>query len=202
MSTAPITRVPSRRLRRVGAVLVTLLAAAVVVLGYLVSTTPVRLVSSAPGSGASLAAPPRSVSLTFSRPLDAGDSHISVGTATGKPVVSGGKTVDGRTVTQPVAITAGGSYLVVYHVTFGDGREMSGTLRFNVAGTGTDAAAAPGRSDTAGPVAGGQQGRITGGHEHGTFDPVTLAIVGADAVVVLGVVVLMWRRRRRRARLP
>jgi methionine-rich copper-binding protein CopC len=180
-----------RRLRSLAVVLVVLLALAVVVLGYLVNAAPAQFVSSSPGAGSVLGAAPRSVSLTFSRPLDPGNSHASVGTAAGQPITVGASTVDGKTIAQPVTITHGGAYLVVYHVAFDDGRELSGTLRFSVSEGDVIPVA------TAMPLAGGEKG-TSGGHDHATFDPVTLTILGADAVVTVAVLAMLWLRRRRR----
>lgn len=183
-----------RRLRSLAVALVVVLALSVVVLGYLATTAPARFVSSSPGAGAMLDAAPSSVSLRFSRPLDPGDSHAAVGTAAGRAVVAGAPTVDGETIVQPVAIERGGAYVVVYHVAFADGAELSGTLRFSVSGGDTVPRAA------ARPPAGSEQGG--GGHDHGTFDPVTLTILGADAAVTAAVLVMLWLRRRRRRQSP
>ena len=177
--------------------LVTLLALSVVVMGYLVSAAPVRLASSAPAVGELLAAPPEAVSLTFTGRIDPGDTHVSVATAGGARVTVGASRVDDRTVTQPVAIGDGGAYLVAYHAAFGGGQEVSGILRFRVAGAGA-AAASPGPNSTTRTEPGEPREAADGGHPHGRVDPLTIAVISVDVLVVLTALVLMRMRRRRR----
>jgi methionine-rich copper-binding protein CopC len=144
-----------------------------------------KLSAATPADGASLAAAPAAVSLTFSTTV--GEAHVQVsGARTGQPPV-----IDGRTVTQPVTAARAGGHLVSYHVLTSGGREVSGTLAFTTTRSGGPAAGLPAAEPGADPAA--------DGHQHDGPDPVTAALLGVNLLVLLVLGVLFVRTGRRRA---
>jgi methionine-rich copper-binding protein CopC len=195
--------VPRTWPRRAAMVAVLLLVLSVVVLAFIENATPARLTSSTPTEGDRLTAAPPTVSLTFNGPLNPDRTHVTVATASGVSVGNGAAETAGRTVTQPVAVAAGGRYLIAYHVTFGDGRDLSGLFAFNV-GTGTaDDPAASGQGSVPVPT-GPPSGAVSGGpdtgagHSHGDPDPLTLTVIAVDLAVAAVVLWVLHRRRRNR----
>jgi hypothetical protein len=128
------------------------------------------------------------VTLTFSADVDPEQVHLDVTSETGGSVIVGGPRVQGRTVVQPVTIVNSGGYRVGYHVVFEDGRAASGLSRFTVDG-----------NEPVGPRpdgAAGQGPEQEQGHAHGPTDPLSLAIVLVD-VVLIGVLLAVVCRRPR-----
>jgi methionine-rich copper-binding protein CopC len=140
--------------------------------------------STSPDDGARLARAPTEVELSFTGPVDQGRSHISVvagsGAASARNAGALRQTAPAR-LSQPISVTAAGEVTVAYHVTFTDGAELAGSLRFT-AQSGT----AAGRPAPA------------SGHEH-DVDPVSAGLLVVDGIAVLAVVVLLMRRPRRPA---
>jgi hypothetical protein len=121
------------------------------------------------------------VVLEFSAPPDPGQSHLSTRDSSGAEVGTGVPDRDGSTgLRLPVSIRAAGNYTVAYHVVFGDGTDVTGALRFSV-GTG---APPP-------PVDG-----LSAGHDHHAVDPLSGALLVADVVVLVAVVLMLLRRPR------
>jgi methionine-rich copper-binding protein CopC len=146
-----------------------------------------RPVTSNPPDRAVLAKAPAAVDLTFPTAPDITLSHVTVFDDLGSPVNSGAMTQQGSdTLRQPVSISAQGDVTVVYHVVFDDGGESKGSLHFSV---GTQ----PGTADDADHA---DQVAAAGEHEHG-IDPLSALMLGADAAVVLAVLVLLFLTRRR-----
>ncbi|MER7787117.1 copper resistance CopC family protein [Streptomyces sp. NPDC097640] len=125
---------------------------AAAVSGLLICAAPVSVVTappaaahtgltgSAPDDGATVAASPARVSLSFNDPMDARYSRVAVTGASGRSVTTGAPKVDGRTVSQ--ALTAelpAGRYTVGYRVVSADGHPVSGSYSFTVAAAGTTA---------------------------------------------------------------
>ena len=149
-----------------------------------------KLSAATPADGASLAAAPAAVSLTFSTAV--GEAHVQVsGARTGQPPV-----IDGRTVTQPVTAARAGGHVVSYHVLTSSGREVSGTLSFTTARQAGSGAALPPAADPAGDPAADP---AAAGHVHDAPDPVTAVLLGVNGLVLLVLVVLFVRTGRRRA---
>ncbi|MER7458835.1 copper resistance CopC family protein [Micromonospora sp. NPDC126480] len=185
--------------RLAGGAAVAVLAVSVPLLALAVDRAPVRLVSVAPADGAHLRDPPENLSLTFTAPPDADGTHVAVYGAAG--AVSGGVArVDGSTLTLPLDVPGAGRYRAGYHVVFGDGRELTGLVTFTVGGSGAGRSVALPSGpavppSAAGPAAVGPGGGGSGGHAHGAVDPITLAVLGVDAVV-LAIVLMAFVRRR------
>jgi methionine-rich copper-binding protein CopC len=137
--------------------------------------------STSPADGATLARPPSEVALSVTGPVDQGRSHIVVdgsGAASARTAGVLRQTAPGR-LSQPIAVTAAGEVTVAYHVTFTDGAQLAGSLRFT----------AP---------SGDAAGRPGSGHEH-DIDPVSAGLLVVDGIAALAVVVLLMRRPRRPA---
>lgn len=147
--------------------------------------------STSPVDGARLVRAPTEIDLSFDRPVDPQRSHVSLLDGSGSASAIGRPRLAGPDrIRQRVSVPAPGDVTVAYHVTFVDGAQATGTLRFTV-GTGgpTDAGAiaappaVPPDVDDA-PVS---------GHEHG-IDPLSAALLAIDGVVGLAAVVLLLRR--------
>ncbi|MFL6128726.1 MAG: copper resistance CopC family protein [Mycobacteriales bacterium] len=136
--------------------------------------------STSPADGATLARAPTEVELSFTGPVDEGRSHILVVDGFGAASGALRQTVPGR-LSQPITVTAAGAVTVAYHVTFTDGAELAGSLRFT-APSGTAVGRPPPAS----------------GHQH-DIDPVSAGLLVVDAIAALAVVVLLLRRPRRPA---
>lgn len=145
------------------------------------------VVASNPVNGAALGTAPSDVDLTFSLTPDASASHVSTRDDAGREVGSDEVTRSGiDELRLPVHITAPGVYTVAYHVRFTDGTDVIGVLRFSV-GTGI----AP-------PVVNAAEQReaealVLAGHNH-DVDPLSASIMVVDAVVLIGVILLLMRR--------
>ena len=172
--------------RRAGLILASaLFGAAVLTMVVLARPAAATLVTATPTAGASLGAPPSAVSLTFTAPV--AEAHVAISGA----VADGEPEIDAATITQPVAITVGGHYVVAYHVVTMDGGEAMGTMSFDVSGLDRAALLEPPQLPDS----------VTGGHLHGELDAVTAAVLGANLLVVLAFAALSVRRwfRRRSA---
>jgi methionine-rich copper-binding protein CopC len=141
--------------------------------------------STRPADGATLARAPTEVALSFTRPVDQSRSHVFVVAGSGAaPAGDAGalrQTAPER-LSQPITVTAAGAVTVAYHVTFTDGAELAGSLRF----TAQSAAAA---GQPAAPAS-------ASAHQH-DIDPVSAGLLVVDGIAVLAVVVLLLRRPRR-----
>ncbi|MBO4205904.1 copper resistance CopC family protein [Micromonospora echinofusca] len=144
---------------------------------------PVRLDTAAPADRAVLAAPPSTVTLTFTHDLDERDTHATTVDASGRVMDRRTPVVEGRSITLPVTIDGTGGYRVVYHVRLVDGAELSGETAFAVG----DAGLLP-PADR--PV------EVSAHHDITKIDPVTAVVLGANVVVIAGIGVQLIRRRR------
>jgi methionine-rich copper-binding protein CopC len=91
------------------------------------------LQKSTPAAGASLAAPPAEVSLTFGEAVRLPASPIRVAGPGGAVWTFGQATVTGATVTAPVAATGpAGPYTLTWQVISDDGDTIRGTVRFTL----------------------------------------------------------------------
>src|SRR6185295_12938797 len=112
--------------------------AALVVLFTALLGTPAALAhtslqKSTPAAGASLAAPPAEVSLTFGEAVRLPASPIRVAGPGGAVWTVGQATVTGATVTAPVAATGpAGPYTLTWQVISDDGDTIRGTVRFTL----------------------------------------------------------------------
>ncbi|MEU5903191.1 copper resistance CopC family protein [Micromonospora sp. NPDC047467] len=149
---------------------------------------PARVLAVTPAGDSVLATTPDEITLRLSTSADPVLSHVTVRDSTGATVNDGKVSTAGETgLRQPVRVTLAGDYSVAYHITFTNGQDDSGALRFSV-GTGT----VP--RDT---------GEILDaipdneGHAHG-IDPFGATLLVADGLVLIVVLVLLLRPARRR----
>jgi len=140
-----------------------------------------RLVSSVPTPDAVLAAAPSAVELSFSGPVNAGLSHVSVFDSAGVQLNAAGVVnSDAATLRQEIARPRNGVVTVAYHAVLRDGSQAKGVIRFSV---GTGEPPAPGAPALGLPS-----------HDHGV-DPVGASLLVVDAVVLVGAVLLLMMRR-------
>lgn len=100
-----------------------------------------ELLASTPADGATLADPPREVTLTFVERLDSQFTQIVVTDAARSPVSTGEPSVSGTTgrLALPVDL-ADGTYIAAFRVVSLDGHPVQGAIRFTV---GTPTAPSP-----------------------------------------------------------
>ncbi|MEV4516551.1 copper resistance protein CopC [Dactylosporangium sp. NPDC049525] len=136
-----------------------------------------------PADGATLDAAPAAVTVIFTGDLAPYDYHLTVAREDGVAVTMGAVQFAGDRLAVPVGLTEG-SFLVAFHVRLRDGAELSGMTRFGVG-----VAVAP-----IGPADGGP---AAGGHQHVSADPMNLALLVVDAVLLLSLAcALLWRSKR------
>jgi methionine-rich copper-binding protein CopC len=85
-----------------------------------------------PGAGATLAAAPKSVALTFSEKLKPMASGVSVSGSAGHDVRSGPVVITGKAMAAPLGPLAPGSYRVVWHAVSLDDHRTEGAYSFTV----------------------------------------------------------------------
>lgn len=163
-------------------------AAAVLGFALLAEPAPARLSSMDPADGATVRTAPTAVSATFTEELAPYDYHLAVAREGGVTVVTGAVQRDGATLTVPVELTGDGTYLVAYHARLADGTEVSAVTRF---GLGVPAA----------PIAGDPAATAASGHQHISDDPMNMALLVLDAVLLIALAyALLWRLARRHRR--
>ncbi len=174
--------------RRLGAGVVALVATLVAGFAFLDPQPATALAAVTPRDGATLHGAPAEVRLSFTGPLRRTRAHGTVAGADGAKVTRGEPRLDGNQVILTVRVAEPGGYLVAYHVVAADGTELSGQSRFRVVATNgrQPAASLPPRSDA------------TGGHAHGSDDPLSLALALLDAFLIVVVAALILRRPRLR----
>jgi len=166
-----------------------------------------QLISSTPAVDERLAAAPESITMTFSGELLVLDDSLTgavvlVVDASGTDWVSGDVTVDGRTVTAPLApgMPAAG-YQVRWQVVSEDGHPIAGVVPFTVGDA--DPMAAPtsgGATET--PSASAEQPDQTTTDSSGTGRVLLIGAGGAAAAVLVLVLIRFLRRPRTAAAPP
>jgi methionine-rich copper-binding protein CopC len=145
-----------------------------------------RLVSATPADGSRLGGAPHEVTLRFNGPVDAGQSHLEITAADGRPVADGPLDVRDDVLARPVRLAADAGYRIAYHAVLADGQQLAGEIVFGVG-----AASPPARS--------------TGSaHDH-TVDGNTpnLLLLGVDALLIgLAAVLILSGPRVRPDREP
>jgi len=164
------------------------------------------LQKSTPAAGASLAAPPAEVSLTFGEAVRLPAGPIRVAGPGGAVWTVGQATVTGATVTAPVAATGpAGPYTLTWQVISDDGDTIRGTVRFTLTAPaapvvapasppGTVAAAPPPVTAAATPAAVPSAPAAPAADESGV--PGWLWALGGAAVLAVAAGVVAARRAR------
>ena len=185
--------------------------AALVVLFTVLLGTPAALAhtslqKSTPAAGASLAAPPAEVSLTFGEAVRLPASPIRVAGPGGAVWTVGQAAVTGATVTAPVAATGpAGPYTLTWQVISDDGDTIRGTVRFTLTAPaapvvapasppGTVAAAPPPVTAAATPAAVPSAPAAPAADDGGV--PGWLWALGGAAVLAVAAGVVVARRAR------
>lgn len=156
-----------------------------------------QLVSTDPADGATISAPPSTVTLTFDEALLADTETISINDENGNVVASQQATPDGTTVSVPwpAELTAG-TFQVAYRVVSGDGHPVTGAFTFTIGGD-VVAAASSAAVPSASSAATAQATPVA--EESGTSGvAVALVVLGAVAILVMIVIVAITMLRRRR----
>ncbi len=157
-----------------------------------------QLTGSTPDHGTTVAAPPSTVVLRFSEPVDAATGQIAVTHPDGT-VTRPRTTMRGAAASAPFPPGSAGRYTVAYRVVSADGHPVAGIIAFTVTRSTTPTPGAPVAAPVSSPPTDASE-------RHGTSvttsDPVvddaglyTLAGLGV-LVAVAGTVALRRRRRR------
>lgn len=164
-----------------------------------------QLVSSTPASDERLAAPPESITMTFSGELLVLDASLTgavvlVVDGSGKDWVSGDVAVDGRTVTAPLAPgMPDAGYQVRWQVVSEDGHPIAGVIPFTVGDAEPmETATSDGAAETPSATAADPDQTAA------SSSTVRVLLIGAGgaAVAVLALVLVRFLRRPRTAAAP
>jgi methionine-rich copper-binding protein CopC len=177
-----------------------------VLLGAPAALAHTSLQKSTPAAGASLAAPPAEVSLTFGEAVRLPAGPIRVAGPDGAVWTVGKATVTDATVTAPVTATGpAGAYTLTWQVISDDGDTIRGTVRFTLTAPaapviapasppGTVAAAPPAATAAATPAATPSAPAAPVADEGGV--PGWLWALGGAAVLAVAAGVVVARRAR------
>lgn len=165
-----------------------------------IATAHTALSGSDPAAGASLAAPPTVITLTFSEDINPTFVNVVLSSADGRSWISGDPRVDGPRVVTEVQpdLPTSGAYTVGYRVVSADGHPVSGSYTFTISGVPGEvppasASASPTPSITATPSTEAPAGSGT------ELKTIAVAVAGATFVGVTAFWVLNKRRRHTRA---
>jgi copper resistance protein C len=141
-----------------------------------------ELNSSDPANGSSVAAPPKTISLTFGEDVQAGFSTVTLIGPDGKDYHDGPVTEKDQTITVgalPLGPT--GVYQIGYRVVSADGHPVSGKVSFTLT------AAGPGAAGAAAPTASAPAAVVPSAATDSGGAPVWPWIAGAVVLVAVGV---------------
>jgi methionine-rich copper-binding protein CopC len=179
-----------------------LLATATVLATATPALAHTALKSSDPADGASVAAAPTRVGLTFEEAVGIPDQPISVAGPGGAAWQVGKATVDGATVSAPVTATGpAGAYTLSYSIIADDGDAVTGKVAFTLTTAATPTtAAAPTTADAATTAAAAPVAAAAPNADAGGGVPAWVWILVVVVVlVVAGAVVLGRAGKRTRA---
>ncbi|MGW4482712.1 copper resistance CopC family protein [Amycolatopsis sp. NPDC004368] len=170
-----------------------LLALAITGVALLGTATPALahnvLIGSDPTDGASLAAGPAKVTLTFDQYVQDGDvNQIAVTGPDGNQWAEGPVTVENNVISAPLRpLGPAGKYTVGYRILSADGHPVSGEIPFTLttAGTGT-----PAKVDAA-KAAGAPASAATSSTSSSTGIPIWVWIAGAVVLLAIGLTVAL-----------
>jgi methionine-rich copper-binding protein CopC len=160
-----------------------------------------ELKSSSPADGASLAAPPRKIELTFEEPVTLQPDPISVTGPDGAKWTVGTPAVVDAVITAPVTPSGpAGAYTLTYKVVSDDGDKVTAAVHFTLtAPVAPSSAAAPATSSAAVPTAAASATpATTPASEIGSSVPAWVWILVAVVVVLAAAVVALRLLRRPR----
>ena len=155
-----------------------------------------ELKSSSPAEGASLAAPPRKIELTFEEPVTLQPDPISVTGPDGAKWTVGTPAVVDAVVTAPVTPSGpAGAYTLTYKVVSDDGDKVTAAVHFTLTAPVSSSSAAPTPTSAAAASATPTPTPAAAG-EIDSGVPAWVWIVAAVAVVVAAAVAALRLRRR------
>ena len=189
--------------RALAAVGVLVAAAAVALAPAAAASAHDYLVSSTPAANSTVADALPRVTLDFDDiVLDSGGhgALVQVTDASGRNFETGCATVDGRSVSAPVALGAPGAYRVTWQVVSADGHPVSDSIQFTYsgpkAGNGHDGPLAKCGTTVTAPAA-----QATGAPAQTSVSKTTIAVIavagGVVVLAVIGVVLVIALSRRR-----
>lgn len=179
--------------RAIAALIATLLAVVLSVVGAAPALAHNVLVSSDPTNGAVLDTAPQQVSFTFDQPIQNFDPALKVFGPNGNDFTTAAPTVQGNTVSAPIAAGPAGDYRVAFRIVSSDGHPVTGEITFTL----TEAAAGTASgTPTATPGDTGDTGQGAADASQGGFGGWLWAIVGVAAVLVAAAVAIAVRRPR------
>ena len=159
-----------------------------------------ELTASSPAKGASLAAAPTEVSLTFDEPVTLGQNPVAVTGPGGASWFVGKPTIAGPVITVPVhASGPAGAYTLTYRVIADDGDDVTGSVAFTmtaVAGPASTSKTPPTTTEAPSSAAGTAE-NASATTDDDTGVPVWVWIVVA-VVVVIGGAAFAFRAGRSR----
>ncbi|MGH3824133.1 MAG: copper resistance CopC family protein [Pseudonocardiaceae bacterium] len=156
-----------------------------------------ELIGSDPADGATVAASPARVSLTFNLPVRPGFSTVIVTGPDQTQWQAGAAAEDGATVSMPVRpLGPAGQYTIAYQVLSADGHLVRGAIHFTLANPG--ASIAPAQSQPGAPVSHRPESATpsTATQTEAASTPVWPWLVGGVVSLVAGVAVAVRVGRR------
>lgn len=182
--------------RAIAALIATLLAVVLSVVGAAPALAHNVLVSSDPTNGAVLDTAPQQVSFTFDQPIQNFDPALKVFGPNGNDFTTAAPTVQGNTISAPIAAGPAGDYRVAFRIVSSDGHPVTGEITFTL----TEAAAgtASGTPTSAAGDAGdaGENGQGAADASQGGLGGWLWAIVGVAAVLVVAAIAIAMRKPR------
>ncbi|KDN19066.1 copper resistance CopC family protein [Amycolatopsis rifamycinica] len=155
-----------------------------------------ELKSSSPAEGASLAAPPREIQLTFEEPVTLQPDPISVTGPDGAKWTVGTPSVVDAVITAPVTPSGpAGAYTLTYKVVSDDGDKVTAAVHFTLTAPVAASSAAPASPADAASATPTPTPEPAGGI--GSSVPAWVWVVAAVAVVVAAAAVALRLLRRR-----
>ncbi|MBE8521091.1 copper resistance protein CopC [Amycolatopsis sp. H6(2020)] len=185
------------KIARLSGALVLALSGLLLVAGPAAAHTELK--SSSPAEGASVAAPPRKIELTFEEPVTLQADPISVTGPDGAKWTVGTPSVVDAVISAPVTPSGpAGAYTLTYKVVSDDGDKVTAAVHFTLTAPVSSSAAADTSSAAVPTGAASATQTPTPASEIGNSVPawvwILVAIVGVVAAVV--VALRLWRRPR------
>ena len=161
-----------------------------------------ELIASDPASGASVAAPPQQVQLTFNEAVTLPADPVTITGPEGASWTIGQPSIAGAVVTVPVQPSGpAGAYTLTYRVVSDDGDDVTGTVAFTLTTAATTTTPPPTTTDTSTTVAPTTTvpAAAPASEDSDGGIPVWVWLLGAAVLVAVGVVVALRLARHKRS---
>jgi methionine-rich copper-binding protein CopC len=186
--------IPARFVRVLGIAAAVVAAGAAALVPATAASAHDYLVSSSPAAGATVSGSLSSVALTFDDVvLDEGGrgALVQVTDASGRNFERGCASVQGRTVSAPVALGGPGTYRVTWQIVSADGHPVSDSLQFRYTGPKAGSGHA-GPLAKCGAAASAPAARASGGPAQASVSHTTVVIIAvAGGIVLLAVIAVV-----------